>query len=41
MNKKQIIIILSIIVVCFVLAGPAFEKEKVKVKKGTRVTLQT
>ena len=35
MNKKQIIIILSIIVVCFVLAGPAFAKEKVKVKITT------
>ncbi len=35
MNKKQIIIILAIISVCFALAGPAFAKEKVKVKITT------
>ncbi len=32
MNKRRIIIILVIISVCFMLAGPTFAKEKVKVK---------
>ncbi|WP_432645582.1 hypothetical protein [Methanobrevibacter sp.] len=35
MNKKQIIIILAIICICFALSGPVFAKEKVKVKITT------
>lgn len=35
MNKKQTILFLMIVVVCFVLAGPVFAKEKVKVKIST------
>ena len=34
-NKKTIIIILAIIGICLVVAGPAFAKEKVKVKITT------
>lgn len=35
MNKKQLILILGILSVCFVLAGPVFAKEAVKVKIDT------